>query len=79
MANARRLKARVESAIKRAGKDVIAGRVFYDDVSDRLYVSLFKGPRKTEFVLRTLDGTGQEEIDSAVKQALERLEHTPIG
>jgi hypothetical protein len=79
MADAKTLKARVDGAVKRTDKGVIAERMFYDDVSSRLYVTLFKGSRKTDIVLPAENGTGQEQIDAAVKEAIKRLDHTPIG
>ena len=79
MANPKTLKARVDRAVKQTDKDVIAERMFYDDVSGRLYVTLFKGSRKTDIVLTAENGAGQEPIDAAVKEAIKRLERTPIG
>ena len=39
------MKARVEAAIKRADPKVITG-TFYDDASDRLFVTIVRGSRK---------------------------------
>jgi hypothetical protein len=83
MEDQRSLKSKVDAAIKRADKDVIAERTFYDDVSGRLFVTIFKGPRKTEFVLSTrqLDNgkSLENQIDQTVKDAVARLARTPIG
>jgi acetylornithine/succinyldiaminopimelate/putrescine aminotransferase len=79
MTDPKTLKARVDRAVKQADKDVIAERMFYDDVSSRLYVTLFKGSRKTDIVFTEDNGSGQEPIDAAVKEAIKRLDHTPIG
>jgi len=83
MADARLLKAKVDAAIKRTGSGVIAERTFYDEVSGRLYVTIFKGPRKTDFVLRVREfengDSANKAIEQTVKDAVARLEHTPIG
>lgn len=74
------MKARVEAAIKRADPKVITG-TFYDDASDRLFVTIVRGSRKISVSLRGRDfGNGDsEKIDRAIEDGLRRLEHTPIG
>jgi len=76
MIEARKLASRVEAAIKRADTDVIIDRAFYDDISDRLYINVVKGSRKTEIMLTIKD---EKEIDRLVEQGLLRLRNTPIG
>jgi hypothetical protein len=80
MTDVRQMKARVESAIKRADPKAMTG-TFYDDASDRLFVTIVKGSRKISVALRGRDfGNGDSErIDHAIKDGLRRLEHTPIG
>jgi hypothetical protein len=74
------MKARVEAAIKRADPKVITG-TFYDDASDRLFVTIVRGSRKISVSLRGRDfGNGDsEKIDRAIKDGLRRLQATPIG
>lgn len=74
------MKARVESTIKRADPKAMTG-TFYDDASDRLFVTIVKGPRKVSVTLRGRDfGNGDSKrIDQAIEEGLRRLEHTPIG
>jgi hypothetical protein len=81
MTEAKKLTLKVEAAIKRADPNVITERTFYDDVSDRLFVTIFKGPRKTDliFIVPEYNNGGAEKINRVVEQSLERLKRTPIG
>ena len=74
------MKARVEAAIKRADPKVITG-TFYDDASDRLFVTIVRGSRKISVSLRGRDfgNGGSEKIDRAIEDGLRRLQATPIG
>ena len=80
MTDVRQMKARVEAAIKRLDPKAITG-MFYDDASDRLFVTIFKGPRKISVALRGRDfGNGDsEKLNNAIEDGLRRLQHTPIG
>ena len=81
MTEAKKLTLKVEAAIKRADPNVITERTFYDAVSDRLFVTIFKGPRKTDlmFFVSEYNNGDAERINRVVEQSLERLKHTPIG
>lgn len=81
MTEARKLTLKVEAAIKRADPKVITERTFYDEISDRLFVTIVKGPRKTDIIFIGSEfGNGDgERIDRMVERSLERLKHTPIG
>lgn len=81
MTEAQKLTLKVEAAIKRAAPNVITERTFYDEVSDRLFVNIFKGSRKTEivFIVREYNNGDAERINRVVEQSLERLKHMPIG
>ena len=81
MTEAQKLTLKVEAAIKRADPTVITERTFYDEVSDRLFVTVFKGPRKTElmFFVREHNNGDAELIARVVERSLERLKRTPIG
>ena len=79
MTDVRQMKARVEAAVKRADPKVMTG-TFYDDASDRLFVTIVKGSRKISVTLRGRDfANGVEKIDHAIEDGLRRLETTPIG
>jgi hypothetical protein len=78
MTNIRKMIPKVEARIKQADPEVITERTFYDEVSDRLFVTIVKGPRKTEIMLLGRD-FGDAQVDRAVAQGVARLEHTPIG
>jgi hypothetical protein len=80
MTDVRKMKARVAAAIKRVDPKVVTG-TFYDDASDRLFVTIVKGSRKIGVMLRGRDfaNGGAEKIDLAIIDGLRRLETTPIG
>ena len=80
MTAVRQMKAKVQSAIKRVDPKAMTG-TFYDDASDRLFVTIFKGSRKIFVTLRGRDfGNGDsKKIDAAIEDGLRRLEHSPIG
>ncbi|HXI91679.1 MAG TPA: hypothetical protein VNO24_16815 [Blastocatellia bacterium] len=80
MTDVRQMKQRVEAAVKRADPEVMTG-TFYDDASDRLFVTIVKGSRKISVTLRARDfGNGDAgKIDNAIKDGLRRLQDTPIG
>jgi hypothetical protein len=81
MADVRRMKATVETFIKRIDPQAIPEGSFYDDASGRLFVTLFKGPRKVSLALRERDFSDGdlEKVNRAIKEAVERLGRTPIG
>jgi hypothetical protein len=80
MTDVRQMKARVEAQIKRADPKAMTD-TFYDDASDRLFVTIVKGSRKISVALRGRDfGNGDaNRIDFAIEDGLKRLEHMPIG
>lgn len=80
MTDVRQMKAKVEAAIRRADPKAMTG-TFYDDASDRLFVTIVKGSRKISVTLRGRDfvNGGAEKIDRAIEDGLRRLESTPIG
>ncbi|HLF84955.1 MAG TPA: hypothetical protein VI837_12345 [Blastocatellia bacterium] len=80
MTDVRQMKARVEAAIRRVDPKVMTG-TFYDDASDRLFVTIVKGSRKISVTLRGRDcrNGNSEEVDHAIEDGLRRLRHTPIG
>ena len=80
MTDVRKMKARVAATIKRVDPKAVTG-TFYDDASDRLFVTIVKGPRKIGVTLRGRDFANgdAEKIDGAIIDGLKRLETTPIG
>ena len=79
MTDVRQMKAKVVAAIKRVDPKVMTG-TFYDDASDRLFVTIVRGPRKISVTLRGRDFVnGAEKVDRAIEEGLRRLETTPIG
>jgi len=80
MTDVRKMKARVEAAAKREDPAAFVG-TFYDDASDRLFVTLVKGSRKLSVTLRGSDfeNGDAKRIDLAIKKGIQRLANTPIG
>src|SRR5215510_2100659 len=74
------MKAKVEAAIRKVDPEAVTG-TFYDDASDRLFVTIIKGPRKVSATLRGRDflNGDSETISRAVEDGLRRLKSTPIG
>ncbi|HXG93094.1 MAG TPA: hypothetical protein VNN73_12125 [Blastocatellia bacterium] len=81
MKNARKLTPIIDAAVKRADKNAMTERVFYDEVSDRLFVAIVKGSRQVEITLpaRCFENGSADQIDSRIKEAVKRLDRTPIG
>jgi len=77
----RKMKAKVETEIKKMDSKALAG-TFYDSASDRLFVTIVKGPRKVSIALRGRDFNGDDSakvVSRAMKEGVARLERTPIG
>ena len=80
MTDVRQMKARVKAAIRRVDPKLMTG-TFYEDASDRLFVTIVKGSRKVSVTLRARDfaNGGAERVDLAIEDGLRRLQLTPIG
>jgi hypothetical protein len=74
------MKAKVEAAVRKMDPDALTG-TFYDDASDRLFVTIIKGSRKVSVTLSRRDFTNgdSEKISRSVEDGLRRLQNTPIG
>lgn len=81
MSNLRKMIPRVESIIKHIDAKAIVSGTFYDDVSDRLILTVVKGSRRLEITLLPyeIDGVKDERIHQTLKRHLDRLAHTPTG
>ena len=77
---AAQMKAKVEAAIRKADPKLVTG-TFYDEASDRLFVTIIKGSRKVSVTLRGRDflNGDSETISRAVEDGLRRLKNAPIG
>ena len=77
---AEQMKAKVEAAIKKVDPEAVTG-TFYDDASDRLFITIIKGARKVSVTLRGRDFSDgdSERVSRAVEDGLRRLKSTPIG
>jgi hypothetical protein len=80
MTDVRKMKSKVEAEIRRIDSKAITG-TFYDTASDRLFVTIVKGPRKVSVALRGRDFSNgdSEKVNRAIEDGIRRLEHTPIG
>jgi hypothetical protein len=80
MTDVSQMKERVEAAVKRVDPKLMTG-TFYDDASDRLFVTIVNGSRKVSVTLKGRDfaNGGAEKIDNAIEDGLRRLGTTPIG
>jgi hypothetical protein len=80
MTDVRQMKAKVQAAVRRVDPKVMTG-TFYDDASDRLFVTIVRGSRKISVTLRGRDfaNGGADRIDRAIEDGLRRLQTTPIG
>ena len=74
------MKATVEAAIKRTDPKVSTS-TFYDNASDRLFVTIVRGTRKVAVTLKGKDFANEdsERIDKAIADGFRRLEVVPIG
>ena len=80
MENVRSAIARVEAAIHDLDPDCIVQGTFYDDVSNRLFVTVVKGPRKKLItLLGRYFGNGFDAINKTLKTSIEELQTEPIG
>lgn len=81
MTDVRQMKSRVEAVIRRLDQKVIASATFYDTASDRLFVTIVKGPRKVSISFRARDFSDgdADKMNSVIKSAVKSLQHTPIG
>ena len=81
MIDVRQMKSRVEAAIRRLDSRAIPSTTFYDTASDRLFVTIVKGSRKVSVAFRRRDFSDGDidKIDPVIKEAVKRLQHTPIG
>jgi hypothetical protein len=80
MADVRQMKARALAALKRLDPQTLPS-TFYDDASDRLFVTIVKGTRKVSVTLRGRDFTNGEgdTVNRTIEDGVKRLERTPIG
>lgn len=80
MTDVRKMKMRVEAAMKRIDPKVTLLTTFFDDASERMFLTIVKGPRKILMTLRARDfANGADGIDRAIEEGVGRLAHTPIG
>lgn len=81
MRNVRKIKPRVDGIIKRIDPHVIVQGTFYDEASDRFFVTIVDGPRKIEVTLlgREFDNGRIEAVSRTLEAAIQKLKHVPIG
>ena len=80
MTEVRKMKARVEAAIKAADPQAILQTTFFDDVSDRMFITIVKGSRKTQIALQARDfADGANEFNRVIGKGIAQLAQMPIG
>ena len=81
MRDRRRLAARVISIVKRNDKKVLVQRAFYDDASDRVFVTLVKGAQRVNLTLRAreLESDDLASAEKLIKDNIAQIAHVPIG
>ena len=81
MIDVRKLIPRFEALIKRADPTFITDRTFYDRASNRLYIGIVKGSRKTQITLLgdRLTRDHEEETERLIREGMTRLARVPIG
>lgn len=81
MSDIRRMIPKIEVAVKRIDPDVIIQSSFYDDVSNRLFLTLVDGPRRTQVTFTNYDfnDEGMERVSRALRASVDKLKLVPIG
>ncbi len=82
MIDLRKLIPKVEGAIKRIDPTVIVSGTFYDQVSDRLFLTLVKGPRKVEVTLAKSNvgsDDGMDRLNRFLEGHVSKLQNAPVG
>jgi hypothetical protein len=77
----RKVKPLLEYTIKQIDPDVIVGGTFYDEASDRFFLTIFDGRRKVEVMVpsRDCENGRMDKVKDTLNRALEKLKRTPIG
>ncbi len=80
MENVSKVIARVEAIIHKLDPDCIVQGTFYDEVSNRLFVTVVKGSRKKNITLlgRYFEN-GFDALSKTIKTGIEELQTEPIG
>jgi hypothetical protein len=69
------------SRIKNLDREVILQGALYDEVTERVVVTLVKGRKRTSFILngRWFDNDHGKLLDETLKEEVKRLKNTPAG
>jgi hypothetical protein len=81
MRDRRKLSARVDSIVKQNDAKAMVQRAFYDDASDRLFITLVKGLRRVNLTLaaRDLDGDDHSRAEQVIRRGIAYLDQAPVG
>ncbi len=81
MRDRRKLSAIVNAIVKKNDSTVMAQRAFYDDASDRLFITLIRGSHRVNLTLagRDLDGDDTSRADQLIRDNIDQLARVPIG
>jgi hypothetical protein len=81
MRDRRKLSARVDAIVKNNDAKVMTQRAFYDDASDRVFITLIKGSHRINLTLagRDLDGDDHAKAEQLIRDNIAQLDQVPIG
>ncbi|MEW6212428.1 MAG: hypothetical protein AB1631_29145 [Acidobacteriota bacterium] len=81
MRDRRKLSARVDAIVRQNDAKVMIQRAFYDDASDRVFITLVKGLHRVNLTLaaRDLDGDDRSLAEQVIRNGIAYLDQAPVG
>ncbi|HEY7544495.1 MAG TPA: hypothetical protein VID27_06420 [Blastocatellia bacterium] len=81
MRDRRKLSARVDAIVKQNDSEVMIQRTFYDEASDRLFITLIRGSHRVNLTLaaRDLDNGDRSKAEQVIRDNIAHLDQVPIG
>lgn len=81
MADRKRMASVITARVKRLDPETIVQGTLYDEVSGRLVVTVVNGTRRLQMVVpvRWFENGYREQLNRALKDAIERLRQSPTG
>jgi hypothetical protein len=71
----------VDAIVKQNDSEVMIQRTFYDEASDRLFITLIKGSHRVNVTLaaRDLDTDDRSKAEKVIRDNIAHLDQVPIG
>jgi hypothetical protein len=81
MRDRRRLAAIVDSIVKGSDSEVQVQRAFYDDASDRLFITLVRGLFRVNLTLSAndIEGDDRSKAKRVIDENIAQLDRVPVG